>query len=108
MNDKEVTKIEGERVYVDGVYAGDLAGIETSGVVVVLIAIERVFRSEDEPVCCARPGCGHWRKFHGNKGYGGPHDACDARESGPDGAPDEGPACECPAFVPPMTVEVKP
>ena len=31
--DREVAKIEGSRVYVDGVYAGELVGFEPAGVV---------------------------------------------------------------------------
>ena len=49
------------------------------------------------PDDCAR--CGHWRKEHGNKGFGGEHDACGYIASGPDGAPQEGAECDCPAFV---------
>lgn len=46
---------------------------------------------------CGR--CGHWRKEHGNKGHGGDNDGCDHVADGPDGAPREGEACDCPAFA---------
>jgi hypothetical protein len=44
--------------------------------------------------------CGHGRKEHGNKGYSGAPDDCDHVSDGPDGAPQEGAACTCSAFVP--------
>lgn len=47
---------------------------------------------------CAR--CGHWRKDHANKGYGGDSDWCCHVADGPPPyfAPREGEACECDAF----------
>ncbi len=57
----------------------------------------------EEPILCARAGCGHWRKDHGNKGHDGASDECDYVEDGPDGAEREGKACECTAFIWPLS-----